>query len=183
MWLGFLVAFVIAAAALAIFGAGSRGTVIALRVTARWSFLLFWLAYVGSAAARLWGPRFDGLARRGRDFGLAYASAQLVHVALVVWFIHITVEPTDAMVFFWAGIACTYLLALLSWPRLRDAIGQRAWRIVRTVAMEYIALTFAADFIYGPLQAVGLGKYPLGYVPFALMLIGGAGLRIAASRR
>jgi hypothetical protein len=49
--------------------------------------------------------------------------------------------------------------------------------------MEYIALTFAADFIYGPLHAAGLGKYPVGYVPFALMLIGGVGLRIAASRR
>ena len=48
---GFLIAFVLAAVVLAIFGAGDRGTEIALRATARWSFLLFWLAYAGSAIA------------------------------------------------------------------------------------------------------------------------------------
>jgi hypothetical protein len=49
------------------------------------------------------------------------------------------------MVFFWLGIVCTYLLALFSVPRLRDAIGQRLWR-----ALNYIALVFAAHFIEGP---------------------------------
>ena len=43
-----------------------------------------------------------------------------------------------------------------------------------------IALVFASDFILGPLQAGGLGKYPLTHLPFALMLVGGAGLRVAA---
>jgi hypothetical protein len=57
---------------------------VALRVTARWSFLLFWLAYTGSAMATLWGPPFNGLARHGREFGLAFASAQLVHVGLIL---------------------------------------------------------------------------------------------------
>ena len=52
----FLIALVSAIAVLATFGAGERGTVIALRVTARWSFLLFWLAYTGSAMARLLDP-------------------------------------------------------------------------------------------------------------------------------
>jgi hypothetical protein len=48
------------------------------------------------------------------------------------------------------------------------------------MALEYIALVFAADFILLPLRADGLGKYPLPYLPFALMLVGGAGLRVAA---
>lgn len=178
----FVVAFALAAIVLAIFGAGDRGTVLALRVTARWSFLLFWLAYTGGAMATLCGPRFGGLARRGRELGLAFASAQLVHVSLVLWLFYITTGP-GGMILFWVGVLCTYLLALFSLPRLHDLFGLRLWRIFRTIALEYIALVFAADFILAPLQAGGLGKYPLTYLPFALMLIAGAGLRVAAFAR
>jgi len=56
---------------------------VALRATARWSFLLFWLAYAGGALATLFGPKFQALAHRGRDFGLSFASAHLVHLGLV----------------------------------------------------------------------------------------------------
>ena len=58
LWMGAasLIAFVLAVIALAIFGAS--GTSVALRVTARWSFLLFWLAYAGGAMAKLWGPGY-----------------------------------------------------------------------------------------------------------------------------
>jgi hypothetical protein len=171
----FVIALVLAAIFLVIFGVGERGTAIALRATARWSFLLFWSAYAGSAIARLW-PRFNVLARHGRDLGLSYASAQLIHVGLVLWIIHVATRPGGAMVFFWIGISCTYLLALLSLPRLRDALDPRLWRILRTIAMEYIAIAFTADFIN--LHSDALGK--LSYLPFALMLVGGAGLRMAA---
>jgi hypothetical protein len=84
------------------------------------------------------------------------------------------------MVFFWVGIFCTYLLALFSVPQLRDALEPRLWRIFRTIGLEYIAIAFAADFILAPLQAGGFGKYPLTYLPLALMLVSGAGLRFAA---
>ena len=179
-WMGaaFLIALALALIVLAIFGAGSQGIEQALRITGRWSFLLFWLAYAGGAMARLWGPGLAGLARRGRELGLAFASAHLVHLGLVLW--HIAVEPGAAMVFFWVGMLCTYLLALFSLPQLRDALGPRLWRTFCTIALEYIALVFAADFILLPLRADGLGNYPLTYLPFALMLVGGTGLRVAA---
>ena len=170
-------AFLIALAlAVIIFGVGERGTAIALRATARWSFLLFWFAYAGGAMAWLCRPRLDGLARHGRDLGLAFASAQLVHVGLVLWIIHIATGPSGAMVFFWVGIFCTYLLALFSAPRLRDALEPRLWRIFRTIALEYIALAFAADFITQHPPRLGT----LSYLPFALMLVSGAGLRFVA---
>jgi hypothetical protein len=176
----FLIAFALAAVVLAIFGAGDRGTELALQITARWSFLLFWLAYAGSGMARLLGPHFGELARRGRELGLAFASAHVLHVGLILWLFHVGTGPDGAMIFFWVGILCTYLLALFSLPRLRDALGPRLWRIFRTIALEYIALVFARDFILLPLQADGIGKYPLTYLPFALMLVGGAGVHIAA---
>jgi hypothetical protein len=180
MWTAFLIALALAAIVLVIHGVGERGTGTALRVTARWSFLLFWLAYAGSAIGWLCRPRLNGFARHGRELGLAFASAQLVHVGLVLWIIHIAKGPVGAMLFFWVGIFCTYLLALFSLPRLRDALEPRLWRIFRTIALEYIALAFTSDFILSPLHAVGPGKYPPTYMPFALMLVSGAGLRVVA---
>jgi hypothetical protein len=179
----FLIGFAFAATVLAIFGVGERGIVIALQLTARWSFLLFWFAYAGGAMARLFGPRVAEVARRGRDFGLAFASAQTVHLGLILWLFYLAPGSNGGMVFFWIGILCTYLLALFSLPRLRDALGPQLWRISCTIAMEYIALVFAVDFIRLPLQVNGLGKYPLSYLPFALMLVGGVGLRVASFAR
>jgi hypothetical protein len=169
--------FVAAALAAIVFGTvdAPDRVGVALRVTARWSFILFWLAYTGSPMATLWGRPFTGLARHGREFGLAFASAQLVHVGLIL------LSGSGAgMVFFWVGIVFTYMLALLSLPRLRDAVGPRLWRICLVIALNYIALVFAADFIEGPLKSRGIANYPMSYLPFAFMLVAGVGLRVAA---
>jgi hypothetical protein len=184
-WMGgaFVVAFAFAAIVLSIFGGDSRGTVLALRVTARWSFVLFWFAYAGGAIAALCGPPLNTLTRFGREFGLAFAAAQLVHVGLVLWLVHITPGPNSAMLFFWVAILCACLLALFSVPQFRDKLGQRLWRTLCTIALEYIALAFAADFILNPLRSEGLDRYPLTYLPFALMLVAGFGLRVAAVMR
>jgi hypothetical protein len=169
----FLVAATLGVTTLAIFGLQGAG--LALRITARWSFLLFWLAYVGSAMAALWGPRFAGLARHGRELGLAFASAHLVHVAIIL-----LVGAGGGMIFFWAGVVCTYLLVLFSLPRLQDILRPRILRIFLSLMLNYIALVFAADFILGPLETGGFGKYPRTYLPFALMLVSGVILRITA---
>ena len=60
-------ALILAAAILAIRGSDFEGLKLGLRMTARWSFLFFWLSYVGGAMASLFGPAFAGLARRGRQ--------------------------------------------------------------------------------------------------------------------
>jgi hypothetical protein len=179
----FLIAVALATIVLATIGVGEHATTIALRVTARWSFVLFWFAYTAGAMARLFGSHLAGLARRGRDFGLAFASAQSVHVGLVLWVFYLAPGVNRGMVFFWVGIVCTYLLALFSLPRLREALGPRLWRISCIIAMEYIALVFFVDFVRIPLQANALGSYPVSYLPFALMLIGGVVLHIASFAR
>ena len=104
-----------------------------------------------------------GLARSGRELGLAFASAQSVHVGLVLWRFH---GLGPGMVFFWVGTFCTYLLALFSLPPLRDRLAPR------------LALVFVADFIVFPVLNNGLNKYPLTYLPFALMIVSGVGLRV-----
>jgi hypothetical protein len=106
----FVIAFALATIVFANLGAGDRGTFVALRVTARWSFLLFWLAFAGGALAKLSGLDLGGLGRRGRELGLAFASAQLVHVGLVLWLFHVMTEPQGAMAFFWIGCSVRIFL-------------------------------------------------------------------------
>lgn len=181
-WMGgaFGIALVLAVLVLAALGPGKDGTATALRLTARWSFLFFWPAYAGGALAVLFGPRFAILARHGRDFGLAFAAAQLVHLSLVVWIGWISHQPLveAAMPFFAFGIVWVYVLALLSVERIGNLFSRGLQRILRNVGMEYIALVFFADFIIGPIQS----KFskPILYVPFAVPLIAAPLLRIAA---
>ena len=111
--------------------------------------------------AKLWGPRFDGIARQGRELGLAFASAQLVHVGLVFWLFHISDGPSDRMLFFWVGILCTYLLALLSFIQFRNLHAPRIWWWFRTIATEYIAFVFALDFILDPIRSQGTRQLSL----------------------
>lgn len=185
LWMAaaFCAALALAVAVLVALGPGESGTTIGLRFTARWSFLFFWPAYAGGAMAALFGPRFGILARHGRNFGLAFASAQLVHLALVVWIGWISHEPfvEAAMPFFAVGIVWTYVLALLSVERIAGAFAPDLQRILRNVGMEYIALVFFADFVIAPIQDGG--RNPIGYVPFAIPLIAAPLLRIAAILR
>ena len=75
LWMGtaFGVALVLAATVLALKGIDPKSLRIALRLRARWSFVLFWVAYTGGAMGALFGPALAPLARRGREFGLPYA--------------------------------------------------------------------------------------------------------------
>jgi hypothetical protein len=185
LWMGaaFCAALAVAVVVLTAFGPRERGTGIALRVTGRLSFLLFWPAYAGAAMAALFGQRFGILAWHGRNFGLAYASAQLPHLGLVVWIgwiSHQTVVEA-AMPFFAVGIVWTYVLALSSVERLYNAFSPNLWRVLRNVGLEYIAVVFFADFVIAPIQR-GVG-HPIQYVPFAILLIVGSLLRVAALAR
>jgi hypothetical protein len=160
-------------------GTGEPGTVDALRVTARWSYVLFWPAYAGGAMAALFGPAFNALAQRGREFGLAFASAHLVHAGLVAWLYHIAVQPPgrNTLVFFGAALFWTYLLALLSIKQLAGMLKPTALRLLRTVGVEYIALAFLADFARNPFGSSAL--HVVAYLPFLTLAIAGPVLRLA----
>lgn len=165
-------AALLAALLLARFGAGERGAIIALLATARLSFLLFLAAYVGGGMVVLFGPAFGTLRRHGREFGLAFAAAHLVHVGLVGWLCWIGAAPgKDVFVFFGVALAWIYLLALLSIPRLQRMVGRTVWRLVRAVGMNFIAYAFAVDFLKGPLSG-GL-KHVVEYGPFAVLAVVG----------
>src|SRR3954463_14786011 len=58
---------------------------VALRITARASFVLFVAAFTASAAHRLWPGRFTRWQRRNRRYlGLAFAASHAIHAAAIV---------------------------------------------------------------------------------------------------
>jgi hypothetical protein len=178
MGAAFIAALMLAIAVMAVSGIDPQGIRRALRLTARFSFVLFWCAYAGGSLATLFGARFRALARRGRDFGLSFAAAHSVHLLLVIWLYRLSPEPpisTQGAVFFSIGVLWMYLLALLSIEHLSMLLGPSLWRKLRLVGMEYIMLAFQADFLRHTLPADA--KHLLLYAPFAALGVAGWCLR------
>ncbi len=180
----FCTALGLAAAILAAVGTDARGIDAALQMTARFSFVPFWFAYAGGALRKVFGPNFQVVARRGREFGLAFASAQSVHIGLVVWLYRISARSPvsdKTLVIFGIATILMYLLALFSIRPLSQALGPTRWKVLRTVGLEYIALAFFLDFVGPPIQATA--KSLLGYLPFSILVVAGAVLRLIAWTR
>jgi hypothetical protein len=190
LWMGtaFGVALGLAVWILAIKGVDTESLKMALRVTARWSFLPFWIAYSGGAMAVLFGPVFKPFAERGREFGLAYAAAQLIHLGLVVWLFQISSSPPLSgllAVFFSVALFWTYLLALFSFGGLSKLLGSAGWRTLQVVGLNFIMLAFARDFV--PTALHGTENYGgwrlVQYAPFAALCVVGPLLVLAATAR
>jgi hypothetical protein len=181
----FGVALAISAAVLISEGADNKGIRLALELTARWSFLLFLLAYAGNALAVLFG--WTHLKGRSREFGLSFASAHLVHIGLVVWLgVILGRVPLSGglLLFFLIALFFTYLLAGLSFGGVK-ALGP-AWPPLRFIGMNYILISFGRDFvlpvIYPKPAQLNLGHF-LFYAPFMLVSIAAPLLVLAAHMR
>ena len=174
----------LAVAVLAVSGIDPEGIRRSLRVTARFSFILFWCAYAGGSLAVLFNVHFRWMARQGRNFGLSFASAHSIHLLLVIWLYRLSPEPpisTQGAVFFSIGLLWMYLLVLFSVERLSRKLGPSLWRKLRLVGMEYIMLAFQSDFLLHALPANT--KNLLLYAPFATLGVAGTALRIVGWAR
>jgi hypothetical protein len=186
MAVAFAIALGLTTAVLAVNGTAPDSLRAALRLTGRWSFLVFWLAYAGGAIAALSGSALARLAGRGRDFGLAYASAQSVHLGLVIWLFLITLRPPlmgKTLVLFTLGMILTYTLAVFSVGGMSTVLGSRGWRALRVVGLNYILFAFAVDFV--PVAVRGTSHYGIQrlveYTPFAVMCVAAPVLVMAAA--
>jgi hypothetical protein len=179
-------AFALAVAVLAGYGTGPDGLRLGLRVTARWSFVFFWLSYVAGAMAILFGPAFAGLARQGRALGLAFATALVVHLGFVVWLgVVIGQIPLQGglLWFFLVALFFTCLLALLSFGVGIRSVGP-LWRPLLLLGTTYILIAFGRDFVLGALdQKARQWLYAAEYLPFALLSLIAIPLRLAAFLR
>jgi hypothetical protein len=188
LWIGVALgmALVSACLILGVGGISEKPTRLALEVTARWSFILFWLAYTGNALAQLSG--WEGIGGHGREFGLSFAAAHLVHVALVIWLSYLLGRIAlsgGLLLFFAVGLFWIYLLAALSFGGAR-AMGRQAWRITRFVGMNYILIAFGRDFmlpILHPKPAQHTLAHFLAYAPFAALSVAAPLLVLAVSLR
>jgi len=185
-WMGgaFLVALGVGLLVLFRAGHGARGMVLATQSVARVAFAFFWLTYAGGALPVFFGKEFEGVARRRRAFGLAFATALSVHLTFVAWLFHILILPpvSNAVIFYFGiGAAFAYALALGSVSWVRAVMGEWLWRILSIVGLEYIALLFFRDFYLLPHYG---GRFDtLFYDPFAFLIVIGALLRWGAMLR
>lgn len=186
-WMGtaFGIALATAAIVLGFNGVDNASVRLALELTARWSFLLFFMAYAGNALSALFG--WTMLKGHAREFGLSFASAHLVHVGLVVWLGVILgrVPLTGGLLlFFLVALFFTYLLAGLSFGGVK-ALGP-AWPPLRFVGMNFILIAFARDFILPvihPKSTQYTFAHFTAYVPFAVLSIAAPLLALAVSLR
>src|SRR6202453_5458092 len=182
----FVVGLSLSVAVLAGYGTGPDGLRLGVFVTARWSFLFFWLSYAGGAMAILFGPAFAGLARQARALGLAFAAALQVHIGLVVWLgVVIGQIPLQGLVlwFFLVALFFAYLLMLLSFGIGMRNLG-RLWRPLLLLGTTYILIAFGRDFVPAALdQKTQHWLYAAEYVPFALLSLIAIPLRLAAFLR
>jgi hypothetical protein len=160
-------------------GAGIHGTQTALAATARVAFLWFWAAYAGGALTTLFGPAFLPIKQHGRELGLAFAAALLVHLMLVSWLCWIGAAPAvSVFMFFGTAAGFTYLLALFSFGNLHTVLGSKGWHLLRIIAMNFILYAFLTDFMRNPLN--GGVKHIVEYLPFVVMGVAAALLRLTA---
>ena len=160
-------------------GAGVHGTETALFFTGRVMFLWFLGAYTGGALATLFGEAFLPLKQRGREFGLAFAAALIVHLVLVGWLCWVGRTPSiDVFIRFGAAAVFTFLLALFSFGNFHAVLGPKVWPPLRFIGMNYILYAFLFDFLQNPLQ--GGVKRIILYLPFTVMGITALLLRLAA---
>jgi hypothetical protein len=172
-------ALTLTAAVLALVGTDDNGIDVGVRATARLAYAFFLPAYIGGALATLFGAAFDGVRRRGREFGLAFAAALAVHLALVAWLCVLgDLPPIRTFIVFGIGATCVYGLALFSITKLQQRLGPRAWGVLRFLGMNYIACAFADDFLrVAPTITL---EYLLCYLPFALLAMASPALYFAA---
>jgi hypothetical protein len=133
-------------------GADVHGTRAALFATGRVAFLWFWPAYAGAALTTLFGAALLPLKQRGREFGLAFAAALLVHLALVGWLCWIGAAPPIDIFIRFGTAAVLAVLALFSLGTLHALLGPKGWQLLRTIGMNYILYVFLFDFWENPLD-------------------------------
>jgi len=154
---------------------------VSMRWTARWSFAWFFLASWSAALGVLFGPRFRPFAARAREFGLAFASAHVVHVALVAIMLYGATTPfaREPLILFGIGVGVVYVMALITLSaRLRAILGPQGWRAFRIVGIEYINYAYYWDF-RGRTFHKGAINF-LIYAPFLVLTMAGPVVRAAA---
>lgn len=172
-------------ATLALEGMGELGWRIATRRTAQIAFVLFLPTFVASSLARLFpGPRTRALVARRRAFGLAFASALLVHGVAILSLARAAraatevLEPGLALYGGGLGFVLTGAMAATSSNAAQRRLGMSRWRALHGTGQTVLFVIFGFTY-FG--RIAGVPDAPLvHWLGFALVLLA-VGLRVAAA--
>ena len=185
---GTTVNLAVAATLFAAAGTDSAGTELALRMTARVSFVWFMLVFVAAPLHRLRAsPASAWLLRRRRALGVTFGLSMAIHVGCILrlYALHAPERPpmvTESDLFI--GIPALVLVGLLtltSLDALKRQLSSAAWRRLHTTGIWVVWAIFFLCLV----DSVGrkTTAHPfLAYYLFIAVLLLTAGLRLAARR-
>jgi len=168
--------------------AGRDATRLALRLTARLSFVYFMLAFVASPLARLRpGAASRWLVRRRRAFGVAFGASMSIHVGCILRLYALYTPERPPMVTdadFLIGIPGLLLVALMT---VTSAIAVRrrmtpiAWRRLHRTGLYAVWSIFFLCLV-DSVSRKETAHPVTAYYTFIAVLLTGMALRLAARR-
>lgn len=156
------------------------GALMATRLTARFSFPIFLLAWTASAWASLFpGGWRTALLRRRRAVGLSFAAAHGVHLGFIVIALNVFGHPAPMVSLYGGGFV--YLLIAAMALTSNDAavrwLGPDRWKALHTFGGVAILAVFIKS--YGG----RLMTQPVLAIPALALIVLAIGLKLSAWRR
>ena len=149
---------------------------ILIRLTARSSAVLFLLAFTASPLQRLKPSNLSNwMLRNRRYFGLSMAISHGFHAVAIAGVAVLTSESMvgrdslDASL----GYVFIFLMTITSFPYPAAILGRRNWKVLHTVGMYYLWLSFTVAF------GSRIAEAWLFYLPVTVILIATLMLRVA----
>jgi hypothetical protein len=184
-----LLSFTVAGTVLVAGGGGREATRLALRLTARLSFVYFMVAFVASPLARLRPGTFSRwLVRRRRAFGVAFGASMTIHVGCILRLYTLYAPDRPPMVTdadFFVGVPGLVLVALMTATSLiavRRRIPPRAWKRLHTVGLYAVWSIFFLCLI-DSVSRKETDHPVVAYYAFIAVLVAAMTLRLTALRR
>jgi methionine sulfoxide reductase heme-binding subunit len=145
-----------------------------IRLTARSSCILFLLAFIASSWHKLKPSQVSNwLLQNRRYFGLSMAISHGFHAVAIAG---VAVLTSENMVRdnFAANLGYVFILVMTitSFQRPAALLGRRSWKILHTVGMYYLWLSFTVAF------TEKMGDSWLFYAPWVIVLISALILRL-----
>lgn len=167
---------------------GREATRLALRATARLSFVYFIVAFVASPLARLRpGPFSRWLVRRRRAFGVAFGASMTVHVGCILrlYTLYAPERPpmvTDAdFLIGIPGLVMVGLMTVTSLVAIRRRIGPTTWHRLHRVGI-YVVWSIFFLCLSDSVGRKETAHPVLGYYLFIGVLVSAMALRFMAWR-
>ena len=130
--------------------------------TARFSYVYFLLAFVGSSLITLHANDLTRWLRRNRrNLGISFAIAHTVHlIALVSELVFKQVNPGPVIILLGgAGYVLMYMMAFTSSDDTIKAMGKPAWTLLHSIGMHYLGLVFFIVYLYEVMDHPTSAKY------------------------